>query len=502
MTAASADPEFPLRIGNPEDFTRVVKALRSPGFEESAVHRTLRKAGFSALGSASSGPEDSTAVNTTVLMKLFVELLPVPRAEVEYAMDRATLDSFLALDLVRVCDSDPSHYRSPVFLYPVGDMLIASDHYNKPLGPDSVFPAIQTGTLHFMKFLPRSPAAEGLDLCSGTGICALVLSRHIQRVTASDVTARSTHFARFNRLLNNRCNVEAVQGDLYSSVEGRTFDRIVAHPPYVPSLEGAETWRDGGSNGEAITRRIVQGLPRSLRPGGEFLALCLGSELDNSPFERRARDWLGEDKGDFDIIFAVQRYLSPRELAEQATTREPADVQAGKTASLEAAFHEAGVTRFAFGALAIKRHDGAAAEAWTMRTRLSSRTDAASFASVFARSRQCSPAGVLPDLRPRLAPALAVTVPYKVDGSKFVAGESTLETDWPFTHAMKADPWIFPVVARFDGSRTVSDVYTEARAGGAIPPNIQLEDFTSLISMMIIQGYLALGDSEEATQFK
>ena len=141
---------------------------------------------------------------------------------------------------------------------------------------DVVFPAIFRGTLRFLRVISKSPGEEALDLCSGTGIGSLVLSRHVRRVVASDLTARATHFARFNRLLNGCENVEVVQGDLYEPVEERTFDRIVAHPPYVPALSETHVFRDAGETGESVLERIVAGLPRHLRLGGTFYGLSAG----------------------------------------------------------------------------------------------------------------------------------------------------------------------------------------------------------------------------------
>jgi len=475
---------LPLRLGDPEDFARVAAALRGPDFEESAVHRILRDSGNTALGAESIEPKVAGGLaSSSVLLRLFIELKRVPRAEVEAALDRATVDSFLALDLMRGGDADC--FESPVFLYPVGEMLIASDHYNKSSGADSVFPAIQTGTLHLLKLLPRSAADDALDLCSGTGICALVLSRYVRHAVAADVTARAAHFAEFNRRLNDCGNVEIACGDLYGPVQGRTFDRIVAHPPYMPSVEEAKIWRDGGSTGEAITRRIVEGLPTYLRPGGDFLALCLGSERDEAPFHLRAREWLGEAEAEFNLIFAVRKYLSPEELAGQVAGGENAD-------GVERAFREAGVTRFCYGALAIQRHEGAGTRPWTMRTKLGASTGADSFEEVFGRSRACTQLEAVADLRPRLAPTAKATVAHRVDESKFVATEVLLETEFPFAHAIEFEPWIFPLAARFDGSRNVATVYAEAKAGEALPAGFGFEDLASLVAMLIIQGYLTI----------
>lgn len=488
---------FPLRLGSPEDFARVRAALSQSGFDDATVQRILRAGGQTVLGGAPSEAVrgDDSPIDLNPLLRLFVELKPVERGEVERMLDRPTLDAFLALDLLRPCGQDA--FESPVFLYPVGGLLLVSDYYNQSMGADSVFPAIQTGTLHLLNLLPHAAAATGLDLCCGTGICGFALSRFADHVIASDVTDRAAHFAEFNRWLNGLSNVEIQQSDLYQSVEGRRFDRIVAHPPYVPNLsnpkrqlgDDSKIWRDGGATGDTITRRIVEGLPRHLNPGGQFLALCMGSDREDLPFQQRVREWLGDAESAFDIVCAVQRHLSPSELAAQLAGRDAPDQVETRTAQLEAAFRQAGAARFCFGALAIERHADASAKPWTLRTKLSPRTDGRSFEEVFRRSKLCSSPESVAKLRPLLAPGLKATVTNAVSGSKLFAKEIELETDFPFAHTLRLQPWVFPLLQQFSGDQTVSEVH--ALAAQEMP----WDDFASLVAMLTIQGFLDYGAS-------
>src|SRR5690606_29151931 len=127
--------------------------------------------------------------------------------------------------------------------------------------PDFVFSAITSLTGTFLSQLPDAPCERCLELCAGTGTAALAAAKQAGHVWATDLTARSTRFAEFNARLNNLQNVTAVQGDLYEPVLGLTFDRIVAHPPYVPATETQMVYRDGGEDGEQVIRGILQGLP-------------------------------------------------------------------------------------------------------------------------------------------------------------------------------------------------------------------------------------------------
>src|SRR5262249_30026279 len=146
----------------------------------------------------------------------------------------------------------PDLYYGTVFLYPVASLYIASDRgmaidkSDITSEREVVYPAITTNTRRFLDSLPETPCEDLLDLCSGSGIAAFVGAVHYARQAWScDLAERSVRFAEFNRRLNGIENVTCLQGDLYRPVVDLTFDRIVAHPPYVPS-EGQEVlFRDG-----------------------------------------------------------------------------------------------------------------------------------------------------------------------------------------------------------------------------------------------------------------
>jgi release factor glutamine methyltransferase len=131
-----------------------------------------------------------------------------------------------------------------------------------------------------------------LDLCTGSGCVAisLALAGKGARVSATDASADALALARENAAALG-AEVDLAAGDLWAAVQGaEPFDVIVSNPPYVPTGELDSLQRevrreprlalDGGPDGLAALRRIVEGAPARLRPGG---ILCL--EMHESHLE-------------------------------------------------------------------------------------------------------------------------------------------------------------------------------------------------------------------------
>lgn len=127
-----------------------------------------------------------------------------------------------------------------------------------------------------------APEADVLDLCTGSGAVAICAAASGPRsVTAVDVSRRAVLIARINARRNG-VSVTAVRGDLLEPVPGRSFDAILANPPYVPAdgdvlpTRGRERAWDAGRDGRALLDRICGEAPSRLNPGG-FLLLVHSS---------------------------------------------------------------------------------------------------------------------------------------------------------------------------------------------------------------------------------
>ena len=128
--------------------------------------------------------------------------------------------------------------------------------------------------------------AAVLDLCSGTGIQGLLAAKSARRVISVEMNERAVPVTRFNIRLNHLEDiVELRQGDLYDVLgPGEKFDFIYANPPFIPMVDKVSypLCGAGGEDGRLVLDRIVEGLPRFLRPGGEVIIFCecLGNEKE------------------------------------------------------------------------------------------------------------------------------------------------------------------------------------------------------------------------------
>jgi len=199
--------------------------------------------------------------------------------------------------------------RACVSLFPVGKLLVFSDHaWPKLPHPGYInIPHNQVMSLgadsHWLaRITVRQPVRAALDLCTGSGIHALLAASHSRQVLAVDINPRAISCTRFNARASGRDNVEGVVGDLFDPVRGKLFDLITANPPFVPSPVNDLGFRDGGRSGEDVQRRIVEGLPHYLALGGIAQIVTELGERDDDPIPDRLRRWLGNAPMDILIL--------------------------------------------------------------------------------------------------------------------------------------------------------------------------------------------------------
>lgn len=184
-------------------------------------------------------------------------------------------------------------------VFPCLGKLIFTDQWCGNSGVQEPGKVYELGTDSYVlaRVTPRRGVQRALDLCTGSGVHAIMSAATAEESKAVDINSRAIDYTNFNALLNG-VDCEVLSGDLYSVVEGEQFDLITANPPFVPSPDPTVLiHRSAGETGEEIPQRLVAGLPEHLPPGGLYSMVLDHPVFEDETYLDRLERWLGESSG-------------------------------------------------------------------------------------------------------------------------------------------------------------------------------------------------------------
>ena len=138
----------------------------------------------------------------------------------------------------------------------------------------------------------RRPVATALDVGTGSGVQAILASRHSGRVVATDINERALRFAAFNAALNGVENVEWRAGSFFEPAAGERFELVTSNPPYVISPESAFLFRDSGLEGDSVSRLVVGAAPAHIEEGGFATMLVSWAHAPGEDWSTPLRAWV------------------------------------------------------------------------------------------------------------------------------------------------------------------------------------------------------------------
>ncbi|GAA1073449.1 DUF7782 domain-containing protein [Tsukamurella spumae] len=280
---------------------RLGPVLAAADFAESSVAHRLGEA-YGCLSRGEPGPVEAAAPGGApldVMIRLFLAAAPVPRSQVDGALAPVTVDEAVAAGLLEPDPDDPSRVRAALSLRPLdlpdGPQWFVSDldglmrphpqHREHVLG-------VGHASQSLLRATPRQPVGSVLDLGTGCGVHACAAARFAGVVTATDVSDRAAGFAAASAALNG-VDVEVLTGDWFAPVAGRTFDLLLANPPFVVG-EGRvdHTYRDSGLDLDGASELVVRGAPAHLADGGTAALLASWVHRDDEAWQARVASWL------------------------------------------------------------------------------------------------------------------------------------------------------------------------------------------------------------------
>ena len=165
--------------------------------------------------------------------------------------------------------------------------------------------------------------ASLLDLCTGSG-CLAILAAGIFRnakIDAADLSKDALAVARINlRDHDLESRIKLLPGDLFTSVEGRTYDLIITNPPYVANAEVTAFPSEyahepamahvGGQDGLDIVRRILAEAAGHLNPGGGLLCeVGEGRDILVAEYPHLDFLWLDTEESEGEVFWLTREQL-------------------------------------------------------------------------------------------------------------------------------------------------------------------------------------------------
>jgi ribosomal protein L3 glutamine methyltransferase len=156
-----------------------------------------------------------------------------------------------------------------------------------------------------------------LDLCTGSGCLAILAAMRFANavVDAVELSKGALQVARRNVADHRmKSRVRLKQGDLFAPVEGRRYDLIVSNPPYVDGkgMKGLppecryepRMAFDGGKDGLAVVRRIIDEAGRHLTPrGGLLCEIGRGREALERVYPDKRFLWLDTEASSGEVFW-------------------------------------------------------------------------------------------------------------------------------------------------------------------------------------------------------
>ena len=193
--------------------------------------------------------------------------LKLPWDKLEYVLGSRLLKA--ERDALEGLTEQRIEQRIPV-PYLVGEAWFAG--YRFSIAPGVLIPRSPVAELIRDEFTPwlMRPPGRILDLCSGNGCIGIACARQFGEalVTLAELDPSALDLARENvRLHGLEDRIRVVESDLFSGIDERPFDLIVANPPYVDADDLASMPAEfhhepvaalsGGPDGLDLVRRIL-----------------------------------------------------------------------------------------------------------------------------------------------------------------------------------------------------------------------------------------------------
>jgi SAM-dependent methyltransferase len=389
---------------------------------------------------------------------------------------------------------DADRLEPMVMLSPLGTLLVASDPVLRWEDDPTDLVLWPNPTTHqLFNFTIRKPFRSAFDLGCGCGIQALGAAAHCESVVAADLNARAAEFSAFNARLNGIANVEFLAGDCYQPVEGRTFDLIVANPPFFITPSSGLMYCENSLDLDLFCRKLAREAPRYLNESGFFQMVCEWVEIQGQLWHERIAEWM--DQSGCDAWVLRQYSLSPSKYgSERAHQRPPGSDPEGHEffSNWISYVHQKKITAIHGGLIAMRKRSGAnwlriedepvsvdspfgdlILEGFEARDLLDGKVDAE-----------------LMELSPRLAQHTRLVQVMGPSDQGWSPRALRLQLTGPRSRQIDIDPGVAQFIGGLTGAARLGQLIQQMAGRADAPPEQVARECVAVIRKLLAQGYL------------
>jgi hypothetical protein len=200
--------------------------------------------------------------------------------------------------------NDDMHYFSKYSMFEYDGLLFITDSIiNEPSNFNPVMPLLPE-SYELVEIQIKKQVSKTLDLGTGSGVQAIIASRHSENVTGVDINPRAIAFSKFNAALNGIKNTEFYVSDLFNAVNGQTFDLILSNPPYMPdkNFNPGDNFFCGGLMGDAIWSKIIRKMDNYLNYNGICQIIHMIIDDKDESYQQKVSYLLGEQVNKYSVL--------------------------------------------------------------------------------------------------------------------------------------------------------------------------------------------------------
>jgi SAM-dependent methyltransferase len=427
------------------------------------------------------------------LIRLFILGQPVSSDAARVAIAPMAVDEWIETGLLA---PQGAEVKAELQMRCFQDMILAYDFARGSEGglrPDFVMGA-SPSSLFLASLTVRQKNRAALDLGCGCGIQAFLAAAHSERVVATDLSPRAIAVTRFNAQFNGISNVECLQGDMFTPVEGRTFDLIVSNPPYVISPDQVHLFLNPGAEGDAVCRRLTIEAPRYLSEGGFCIFNANWEVTGSQNWRERPTEWLRGSGCDAWVLHQYTR--TPSEYAElfiDTGYMDATDCSRHFDRWLEY-YAARGIAGIAGGNIIMRRRSGG--KNWVRLDEMPRNVSASNGADVLQLFQlrdfleKTSRDEDFLQVRFKLAPEVRLERAYEASQGEWRRVAGRISRTSGFHYSAELDDPSAAILAHCDGKHTVSELLEEVAALRKVEVNAISTMALGIFRRMVEQGFL------------